>query len=101
MDPVACSRRVRPYIGYVEISAAMAVKIQTKHGITPEEVREACAAPVRAGWHDHRTYGRRLLLTGVTGSGRILKVILQPVDVNDGTWRLRTAIAPKKGGRSS
>jgi hypothetical protein len=86
------SRVARVYVGFVEISPAMATKIQSKHGITPAEVREACSSPVTSGWHVHPTYGRRLLLTGRTAGGRLLKVVLQPVDISDGTWRLRTAL---------
>lgn len=82
----------RFYIGYIEISAAMAEKLQSKHGITPDEVREACHRYIQAGWHHHEVHGERLLVIGETRAGRKLKVILQPVDVTDGTWRLRTAL---------
>jgi hypothetical protein len=83
------------YVGFIEISPAMAEKIQSKHGVTPDEVREACTGQVRGGWHDHPEYGRRLLVVGTTAGGRVLKVILQPVDVTDGTWRLRTALVAR------
>lgn len=79
------------YIGRVEISPAMAEKLQSKHGLTPDDVRDACSAPIRPGWQDHPQHGRRLLLTGFTRQGTLLKVILQAVDPRDGTWRLRTA----------
>lgn len=84
------------YIAIVEISPAMAQKIQSKHGVTPAEVREACQQYTRAGWHDDPEHGRRLLLVGVTSAGRVLKVILQPVYPRDGVWRLRTALASKR-----
>lgn len=86
----------RPYIGYIEISDAMAEKITSKHQITPEEVRDACQSPNRyrcATWNIHPEYGRRLYVLGETRTGRQIKVILQPVDGRDGTWRLRTALA--------
>jgi hypothetical protein len=91
----------RFYIGHVEISAAMGQKITSKHGVTPDEVREACQTPgryLRASWHDDPRHGRRLLVIGRTNAGRVLKIVLQPVDVADGTWRLRTALAqgPRK-----
>jgi uncharacterized DUF497 family protein len=92
------------YIGLIAISPAMAQKIMTKHGVTPEEVREACQAPnryLRAAWHDHPEYGRRLIVVGSTSGGRVLKVILQPVDLTDGTFRLRTALAAGEGGTAS
>ena len=83
------------YIGLIMISPATEVKIQSKHGITPDEVREACSAPIASGWHTDQVKGRRLLLTGRTAGGRLLKVVLQPVDVRDGTWSLRTALVAK------
>jgi hypothetical protein len=57
------------YIGEIKISPAMAQKIMTKHGVTPEEVREACQAPNsyrRAAWHIHPEHGRRLIVFGLT-----------------------------------
>ena len=90
----------RPYIGYVEISDKMQEKLITRRGLTCEDVRDACQAPNRyrrAAWHVHPDYGRRLIVFGLTGNGRLLKIILQPVDERDGTWRLRTALAATKG----
>jgi hypothetical protein len=90
----------RVYIAEIVISDAMAEKIQSKHGVAPDEVREACQAPNRyrrAAWHTHPEYGRRLIVFGSTRAGRIIKVILQPVDLTDGVWRLRTALAASKG----
>ena len=80
------------YIGWISISPAVAEKIQTKHGITPDEVREACSGHTVAKWEVHPEHGRRLLVIGTTGGGRTLKVVLQPIDPRDGTWRLRTAL---------
>jgi hypothetical protein len=84
------------YIGLVEISPAMEQKIQDKHKLTPDDVRDACSAPIQARWDSSPAHGRRLLLTGRTRHGTLLKVILQPVDVRDGTWRLRTAFQAKE-----
>lgn len=84
----------RAYIGYIEISAKMARKI-AKRNISTEDVRDACQAPARyrtAVWHTHAEYGRRLIVTGFTRDGRCVKVILEPVDPLDGTWRIRTAV---------
>jgi len=86
----------RPYIGYVDISPEMEQKLRAKHAVSSEEVRDACQAPNRyrrAWWHDDENYGRRLLVLGQTRTGRSLKIILQPLDEADGTWRLRTAFA--------
>lgn len=90
----------RPYIGYIEISDKMQEKLITRRGLTCEDVRDACQAPNRyrrAGWHVHPEYGRRLIVFGETRQGRLLKVILQPVDGRDGTWRLRTALVATRG----
>lgn len=77
------------YFGHVEISPEMARKIQSKHGITPDEVRELCDSNgLAARWHKHPEHGLRLLVRGTTRHGRRLLVILQPVDVPDGHWRL-------------
>lgn len=78
------------YIGQIDISDAMASKIMSKHGVSPDEVRAACSSRRSANWHYHSEYGWRLLVVGWTGD-RLLKIILQPVDPTDGTWRLRTA----------
>ncbi len=90
----------RPYIGYIEISDKMAEKLLTRRGLTPTDVRDACQEPNRyrrAAWHTHPEYGRRLILFGSTGNGVLIKVILQPVDPRDGTWRLRTAVVATRG----
>ncbi len=90
----------RPYIGYIEISAKMQEKLITRRGLTCEDVRDACQAPNRyrrAAWHVHRDYGRRLIVFGHTHDGKLLKVMLQPVDAREGTWRLRTALVATRG----
>jgi len=65
-------------------------------------VRAACewpARPVQASWHDHPERGRRLIVVARDEQGRVLKVVLQPIDVADGSWRLRTAdLATRWGG---
>lgn len=89
-----CGCVARPYIGSIEVSVEMAAKLGTKHGVTVDEVREACDDhDVQTRWHFDARYGWRLLVRGRTVRGRRLKVILQPVDPAGGTWRLRTAFA--------
>jgi hypothetical protein len=90
----------RPYIGYVEISYKMQEKLITRRGLTCDDIRDACQAPNhyrRAAWHEHPEHGRRLIVFGQIRDGRLLKVILQPVDERDGTWRLRTALVATRG----
>jgi hypothetical protein len=43
-------------------------------------------------------HGRRLLVTCRTAQGRRLKVVLQPIDVHEGIWRLRTVLLPAQPG---
>lgn len=77
------------------ISPAVAQKIQAKHGVTPDEVRELYGRTVPGAWDDDPMRGRRLYVVFRTSTGRRLKIVLQPVDVSGGTWRLRTAIASR------
>ncbi|MFC8130523.1 hypothetical protein [Streptomyces sp. NPDC057302] len=86
----------RIYIAEIRISDTMAEKIQSKHGVTPAEVREACQAPSRytkAGWSDEPERGLRLIVHGESEAGRYLKIVLFPVDIADGIYRLGTALA--------
>ncbi len=72
----------------------------SRRGLTSEDVRDACQAPNRyrrAAWHVHPEYGRRLIVFGSNRDGKLIKVILQPVDQHDGTWRLRTAVIASRG----
>jgi hypothetical protein len=56
------------------------------------------AKPLQAVWNDHPEHGRRLVLYANDEQNRLLKVVLQPVDVAEGTWRLRTAILSRRAG---
>lgn len=83
------------WIAEIRIDNTIETKIRTRRGVTGDEVRSACvpAQYERAGWHDHPQYRRRLLVEATTpGCGLRLMVILQPVDVKDGIWRLRTVL---------
>jgi len=42
-------------------------------------------------------HGRRLLVVARDGQGRLLRVVLQPIDAADGTWRLRTVLVGGEG----
>jgi len=80
------------YIAVVEIPPAVEAKILGR-GVTAAEVREAVVltSVLRARWHRHPDRGWRLLVVGLTFAGRSIKVVLYPVDANDGIWRLGTA----------
>jgi hypothetical protein len=89
--------RVAEAIYDVEISAAINAKINGKNpGVTADEVWDVCYNPRshNARWHnDPNNDGWRLLVRGRTPGGRLLRIILHPVDVELGKWRLKTAIA--------
>lgn len=84
------------HIGQVIVPPAVAEKIGSKHGLSEQDVRDAVQWPARvlqASWleppDDPR--GPRLVVKGLTGTGRLIKVVLYPVDQTDGIWRLGTA----------
>ncbi len=83
------------YIGLVLVDPSVEWKLRMRrNGLTGDEVRAAVQWPavsLDARWQDHAEHGRRLLLLAESDRG-LLKVILQPVDITDGTWRLRTAM---------
>jgi hypothetical protein len=83
------------YVGEILISPAVAQKIQAKHGVTSDEVRELYGLIVPGVWNNDPKRGRRLYVKFRSSTGQNLKIVLQPVDVPGGTWRLRTAIAAR------
>lgn len=90
----------RVWIGFVEVSPNVETKIRTRRGVTGDQVRAACqwpAVPLQTVWHEHPEHGRRLLVVARDEQGRLLRIILQPVDPADGTWRLRTVLVGEKG----
>jgi len=86
-----------PYVGLIECSSLVAQKIASKHGVTFDEVREAAQWPaqwLRASWLERSDdpRGPRLAIEAATYVGRVLRITLYPVDVDQGTWRLGTAV---------
>ncbi|MGA2805931.1 MAG: hypothetical protein ABSF89_16340 [Acidimicrobiales bacterium] len=82
------------YIAEVRISTAVRAKINTKHNVSEQDVREAFVATrlLSSGWSYSETTGSlRLLVVGRTYSGRTLKGTLYPVPGGDGIWWLGTA----------
>lgn len=73
-------------------------KINNKHGLTEQDVRDAVqwpARPLRAFWiglaDDPR--GPRAVAVAHVPDGRKVKVVLYPVDdPEEGTWRLGTVV---------
>jgi hypothetical protein len=82
------------WIADLRISEAIELKLRERRGLTGETVRLACMPDAYddARWEDHPIHGMRLLVTCRTLSGDRLKVILQPVDIDEGIWRLRTVL---------
>ena len=83
------------WIGFIDVPASIETKIRTRRGVTGDQVQAACqwpAVPIRVGWNEHPEHGLRLLVLTRDEQGRLLRVILSPVDEADGTWRLRTVL---------
>lgn len=72
---------------------AIQEKLWTKHRVLGREVGDVVFDDPEADfrWREHRRHGRRLLVKGRTRSGRRLIVILDPIDLDEGVWRCRTA----------
>lgn len=81
------------WIGEIVITPEVEAKINAKHDVTADEVREAAAfgAAWEARWHSHPVYGDRLLVKGDTYQGRPLLVTLKELDETDGRWEYKTA----------
>ncbi len=80
------------WITDVEYSDIVVAKLNQKHGCTIDDVFEALEGDhVSARWDDDPDRGRRLLVRGRTRSGRVLRVVLYPIDLDAGTFRLITA----------
>lgn len=93
--------RANVWIGQITVPHTVELKIRSRRGLTGAQVRAACewpAVPIRAAWHHHPEYGLRLIVYAHDEQHRLLKVILQPVDPEDGSWRLRTAIVATREG---
>jgi hypothetical protein len=92
-------RGERFWIAEIQISEEMEAKIRRRRFVTGDEVRAACVPDAydRAGWEDDEEHGRRLLVVCRTAQGRRLKADLQPIDVHEGIWRLRTVLLDRGG----
>jgi len=72
-------------------TAEVYAKISGKHHLSLDDVWFACLHPRAAAWDDDAERGRRLLVRGVTQGGRVIRVILYPVEDIPRTWALATA----------
>jgi len=74
------------YIESLEIDDHILDKIESKHGITLEEVEEACLSDAR---HVRKSREGLYKLFSQTTAGRYILVVL--VDLSGGVWRIVTA----------
>ena len=74
----------------VYISDAMTAKIGSKHGLTQDEILDACWHRIREGWVYDDRRGWRLFLEGYNEHHRVVQVVLYPT-AQDGHWNLGTA----------
>jgi uncharacterized DUF497 family protein len=83
------------YIADIKIAARIEAKINTKHNVTFEEVKEAflLRGDVDARWENHAVHGLRIVALGTTASKRMLIAAFYPIDSKEGIWALATARA--------
>ena len=85
------------YIGLIVADLSTIAKINEKHHLTLDEVREALQwpAPARVGYEDHPEPGGRWIAVGTVAGGRDLIAALLPSPMFAGsgadTWVLKTA----------
>jgi hypothetical protein len=63
-------------------------KINGLHQVSFDDVLDVCESPDHAVLNDDADRGLRLLVRGRL-RGRTVRVILYPIDIDRGTWRLR------------
>lgn len=74
----------------IYVSPTTSAKINGKHHVTEDEVREVCHRPINSTWVYDEERGRRLFLEGRTERGRVLLIVLYPT-YQYGSWNLGTA----------
>ena len=84
---------MRPVVDELRWDEETLEKLWRKHRVMAREVGDVVRHDPGAEfrWHEQRRHGRRLLVRGRTRGGRRLLVILDPVDLDEGVWRCRTA----------
>jgi hypothetical protein len=83
------------YVGFIVCPDTLVDHIG-RRGLSFDDVRDAVQAPASPeslSWLDdpEDSRGPRLLARGWTDQGKLIGVILYPIDLDDGTWRLGTA----------
>lgn len=84
---------MKNYFVQIEISPWVELKLNRKHGISGNEIKMTLiyGNDYATKWESHGVHGLRLIARGNLRSGRKFMAILQPINLNDGLWRLRTA----------
>lgn len=87
-------RSGRVWIVEIIASSAVLAKINQKHNVTLEEVREAAllGAADQVAWHNHPERGWRLLVKGKTADGQPLNIVLYPDENDEERFYLGTAM---------
>jgi hypothetical protein len=82
------------WIAQVEFDPEIASKVQTKHNISPDEVREAICFGKhrRAFWDEHPDYGRRLIVIGDNYMGESIAAYPKPNQSSGRHLGCRTAM---------
>ena len=75
----------------VEVSYKVEQKIIGVHHVTPDDVADVLAQPHVAKWSANEEGTERLLVAGASESGRRIVVVLYPIELDRGEWRLATA----------
>jgi hypothetical protein len=92
-------RPLTVWIAEVQVSPAIAAKVQGKHGLDPSEIAElAMSPPPKAGQYVTDQRGTRLYLTVRTRDKQAIRVVLYPL--GDDTWRLASAYVIERGRRA-
>jgi hypothetical protein len=67
-------------------------KLWDKHDLSQEEVEDALYENnIDARWERHKLHGLRAVVHTQLVDGRMLKVLLKPIDPDNGTWSVITA----------
>jgi len=84
------------WIGRIDFDPATAAKINVKHNLTEDQIREAVSFghSESAVFNDSTPYGPRLQVIGTTADGTRVEAWLRPVDRTDGHWECMTAVRP-------
>lgn len=81
------------WVADIRFSDRVIEKIKTKHGVHPDQVKDACLfGRYERAWEERDPErGVRLVVHGRDRDGKLVRVLLKPVDRADGIYRCITA----------